>query len=173
MRVYRYLLISLAVGAAVWAGIQLWPTTKTDLLPHSLPPVSKIDFAKLETLATEACLCRFVGGDASSCNKNFNVASANVQLESGATSSVPISGSISCLPSGSPDCFATSFDVVGQGAFVCTNAQADALDTVWRNTQRSNAGSTAKADRALMAALQRMKRDEMNRRASAKSTNSN
>jgi hypothetical protein len=170
---YRYLLISLAVGAAVWLGFQSWPTTKTDLLPPSHPSVSKIDFAKLEALATKACLCRFVGGDAPSCNKEFKVASANVQLESGATSSVPISGSISCLPSGSPDCFATSFDVVGKDAFVCTNAQADALDAIWSNAQRSNAGSTEKGDRALMAALQRMKRDEMNRRASANSANSN
>lgn len=158
------IILTLMIGTAI-------STSKKQAKPANI--ISKTHLEKLETLATQACLCKFIGGNTAVCEKEYRKAVTNVVLDGFDTSSYPISGNGVCLRSGSPNCFALSFEIVGQNAFVCTNAQADRLEKVWLDTQGGRTGSTEKADKALMADLEKMRKDEIKKAAAAAATQSN
>src|SRR3546814_13950397 len=96
-------------------------------------------------------MCAMAGRDTSTLNLELERLTASLKKEGMGTSSVPLSGELTCYPElGEQACIGRiAFTHSPAGNFVCQEAQADELDAAW-NAAAPDGGTTAgfkKSDR--------------------------
>src|SRR3546814_20386820 len=81
-------------------------------------------------------MCAMAGRDTSTLNLELERLTASLKKEGMGTSSVPLSGELTCYPElGDQACIGRiAFTHSPDGNFVCTEAQADDLDAAWNAT---------------------------------------
>src|SRR3546814_14271899 len=84
-------------------------------------------------------MCAMAGRDTSTLNLELERLTASLKKEGMGTSSVPLSGELTCYPElGEQACIGRiAFTHSPAGNFVCTEAQADELDAAWHSADRS------------------------------------
>jgi len=117
----------------------------------------------LSTLATRACKCKMAGHDSGAIDREFARLTAHLSQEPQGSASTPLSYEITCFPElGNTACVTNAIVAsgLGDGAFVCTDAEADELEKLWSSKlHRGALPSTKSSDTALLKRINGMRAD--------------
>src|SRR3546814_7812604 len=91
-------------------------------------------FEQIAKLADQSCMCAMAGRDTSTLNLELERLTASLKKEGMGTSSVPLSGELTCYPElGEQACIGRiAFTHSPAGNFVCTEVQEDELEAAWK-----------------------------------------
>jgi hypothetical protein len=156
--------IGIAIAAALIAsvGIALSFSSKSDQ-PRATGNRDKIvsdRIKQIEDLGDRVCLCAMAGRAHEQLTAALAKATAGLKGEGFGTSSLPMTGSVTCYPELSETACVGRIELVSDAQqYVCTEDQAKVLDAVWNAALKSNDQSTALGDAALIKRLEVMRAD--------------
>ena len=125
----------------------------------STEPTIKRELEKLEKLAEQDCMCRMAGLETSILRDEFERLTHGREQTGSATSSIPVSYEIVCFPDlGETACIsAGGYLPPNSDNFICSEAQAMELETVWSAVQAGGRGSIEESGAAMLARLEGMR----------------
>ncbi|WP_017665747.1 hypothetical protein [Porphyrobacter sp. AAP82] len=132
-------------------------------------PAFSPDIARLQALATAACLCTREKGAAgeAACQREYKAAIAGYTINPVATACEPVSTSLDCIATGAGE----ACIVTGYGDGICTAEEAKAADSAWTQALEADgaygtldepgrAAALKRADAAFDAIRARIRRGE-------------
>ena len=147
--------------AAIFALILLASCQREDADREPLNRHPTISVERLRAIATKACKCKMAGRDASAVDRELTRLTAHLSKEELGTASFPLSYHVTCFPAlGDDACMTNAIIATGSAddASVCTEAEADELEALWKAKPPSGAPqSTTLSDTAMIRRLRGMR----------------
>jgi hypothetical protein len=118
-------------------------------------------FAKIEKLSRESCLCKLSGRLSPMIDDQLALATRSLKVDRFGESSAPLAGSYDCYPELGERACVSQYYVVGakNEPYICDLDQVKRLEAAWNSVSRADDPRGSKAKAAMMADLGRLKSD--------------
>jgi hypothetical protein len=118
-------------------------------------------FANIERLDRQSCLCKLVGRETAKIDAELQNATKSLKVEQIAESSAPLAGIYDCYPEiGNKACLSKYYQVAAPNEpHICDLGQVERLETVWKSVPSDTDHRGDKANAAMLGELAKLKDD--------------